>query len=144
MYYPAFPFIYTGDGTWFFSMKPIGALNPARLKKFQERYSRFSDPIIPRFHYGSHYSSPGTVCIFRSCMLYSVFCLFVVPFVWAKMYLWSNSKISTGSSLHFNGNPSCGWLVWPLLLLLFLSVSWFQWWCVGIDLYCRYYTILPG
>ncbi|KAK1618689.1 hypothetical protein QYE76_024206 [Lolium multiflorum] len=41
--------------------KPIGALNPARLMKFQEHYSSFSDPIIPRFHYGSHYSSPSTV-----------------------------------------------------------------------------------
>ncbi|VAH50628.1 unnamed protein product [Triticum turgidum subsp. durum] len=41
--------------------KPVGALNPERLKKFQERYSTFEDPIIPKFHYGSHYSSAGTV-----------------------------------------------------------------------------------
>ncbi|KAF0930881.1 hypothetical protein E2562_036387 [Oryza meyeriana var. granulata] len=41
--------------------KPIGALNPTRLKKFQEHYSSFNDPIIPKFHYSSHYSSPGTV-----------------------------------------------------------------------------------
>ncbi|OAY49278.1 BEACH domain-containing protein C2 isoform X3 [Manihot esculenta] len=41
--------------------KPIGALNPDRLKKFQERYSSFDDPVIPKFHYGSHYSSAGTV-----------------------------------------------------------------------------------
>lgn len=41
--------------------KPVGALNPDRLKKFQERYSTFEDPIIPKFHYGSHYSSAGTV-----------------------------------------------------------------------------------
>lgn len=41
--------------------KPIGALNSDRLKKFQERYSSFDDPIIPKFHYGSHYSSAGTV-----------------------------------------------------------------------------------
>ncbi|XP_039138375.1 LOW QUALITY PROTEIN: BEACH domain-containing protein C2-like [Dioscorea cayenensis subsp. rotundata] len=41
--------------------KPIGALNPERLSKFQERYSSFDDPIIPKFHYGSHYSSAGTV-----------------------------------------------------------------------------------
>nr|XP_048321218.1 BEACH domain-containing protein C2 [Ziziphus jujuba var. spinosa] len=41
--------------------KPVGALNPDRLKKFQERYSSFEDPIIPKFHYGSHYSSAGTV-----------------------------------------------------------------------------------
>lgn len=41
--------------------KPVGALNPERLKKFQERYSSFDDPVIPKFHYGSHYSSAGTV-----------------------------------------------------------------------------------
>ncbi|XP_024012912.1 BEACH domain-containing protein C1 [Eutrema salsugineum] len=41
--------------------KPIGALNPERLKKFQEKYSNFEDPIIPKFHYGSHYSSVGAV-----------------------------------------------------------------------------------
>ncbi|XP_061961570.1 BEACH domain-containing protein C2 [Populus nigra] len=41
--------------------KPLGGLNPDRLKKFQERYSSFDDPVIPKFHYGSHYSSAGTV-----------------------------------------------------------------------------------
>ncbi|KAK1364471.1 BEACH domain-containing protein C2 [Heracleum sosnowskyi] len=41
--------------------KPVGALSPDRLKKFQERYSSFDDPVIPKFHYGSHYSSAGTV-----------------------------------------------------------------------------------
>ncbi|KAJ6722799.1 BEIGE/BEACH-RELATED [Salix koriyanagi] len=41
--------------------KPVGALNPDQLKKFQERYSSFDDPVIPKFHYGSHYSSAGTV-----------------------------------------------------------------------------------
>lgn len=45
----------------FYIMQPIGALNPDRLKKFQERYSSFDDPVIPKFHYGSHYSSAGTV-----------------------------------------------------------------------------------
>jgi hypothetical protein len=42
-------------------VKPIGALNPARLEKFVERYESFDDPVIPKFHYGSHYSSAGTV-----------------------------------------------------------------------------------
>lgn len=46
---------------FFYMMQPIGALNPDRLKKFQERYSSFDDPVIPKFHYGSHYSSAGTV-----------------------------------------------------------------------------------
>ncbi|GMH17239.1 hypothetical protein Nepgr_019080 [Nepenthes gracilis] len=41
--------------------KPVGALNPQRLEKFQERYSSFDDPVIPKFHYGSHYSSAGAV-----------------------------------------------------------------------------------
>ncbi|KAI3444662.1 hypothetical protein Pfo_001327 [Paulownia fortunei] len=41
--------------------KPIGALNAERLQKFQERYSSFDDPVIPKFHYGSHYSTAGTV-----------------------------------------------------------------------------------
>ncbi|XP_022897622.1 BEACH domain-containing protein C2-like [Olea europaea var. sylvestris] len=42
-------------------LQPIGALNADRLKKFQERYSSFDDPVIPKFHYGSHYSTAGTV-----------------------------------------------------------------------------------
>lgn len=41
--------------------KPVGALNVDRLKKFQERYYSFNDTVIPKFHYGSHYSSAGTV-----------------------------------------------------------------------------------
>ncbi|RDX91196.1 BEACH domain-containing protein C2, partial [Mucuna pruriens] len=41
--------------------KPVGALNPERLNRFQERYASFDDPVIPKFHYGSHYSSAGTV-----------------------------------------------------------------------------------
>jgi Beige/BEACH domain len=45
-------------------MQPVGALNPGRLKKFQERYASFDDPVIPKFHYGSHYSSAGTVIIY--------------------------------------------------------------------------------
>lgn len=42
-------------------LQPIGALNPTRLEKFLERYDNFDDPVIPKFHYGSHYSSAGTV-----------------------------------------------------------------------------------
>ncbi|PWA68195.1 BEACH domain-containing protein [Artemisia annua] len=41
--------------------KPIGALNDDRLKKFQEKYSSHNDPIIPKYHYDSHYSTAGTV-----------------------------------------------------------------------------------
>ncbi|KAL6495424.1 BEACH domain-containing protein C2 [Orobanche gracilis] len=41
--------------------KPIGALNAERLQKFQERYCSLEDPAIPKFLYGSHYSTAGTV-----------------------------------------------------------------------------------
>ncbi|CAM0903433.1 unnamed protein product [Alopecurus aequalis] len=69
--YPVFPWIIADyqskvlnlddPSTYRDLSKPIGALNQERLKKFQERYSTFEDPIIPKFHYGSHYSSAGTV-----------------------------------------------------------------------------------
>ena len=42
--------------------KPIGALgDPKRSQQFVERYEAFEDPVTPKFHYGSHYSSAGTV-----------------------------------------------------------------------------------
>ncbi|CAL1370261.1 unnamed protein product [Linum trigynum] len=69
--YPVFPWIlsdYTSNSldlsnpsSYRDLSKPVGALNLDRLKKFQERYSSFDDPVIPKFHYGSHYSSAGTV-----------------------------------------------------------------------------------
>ena len=40
---------------------PVGALSPGRAARFRERYASFDDPVIPKFHYGSHYSSAG-VC----------------------------------------------------------------------------------
>lgn len=39
--------------------KPVGALNPERLEMILERYRTFDDPDIPKFHYGSHYSTAG-------------------------------------------------------------------------------------
>jgi hypothetical protein len=45
--------------------KPVGALNPSRLKQFVERYEGFESPDIPKFHYGSHYSSAGTVIFYN-------------------------------------------------------------------------------
>ncbi|KAH0882382.1 hypothetical protein HID58_058478 [Brassica napus] len=69
--YPVFPWIISDNSSESLDLsnpstfrdlsKPIGALNPERLKKFQERYSSFEDPVIPKFHYGSHYSSAGAV-----------------------------------------------------------------------------------
>jgi hypothetical protein len=41
--------------------KPMGALNEDRLKEFKERYNTFYDDTIPKFMYGSHYSSAGVV-----------------------------------------------------------------------------------
>lgn len=45
-----------------FVMQPVGALSPTRLEKILQRFENFDDPLIPKFHYGSHYSSAGTVC----------------------------------------------------------------------------------
>ncbi|XP_012851565.1 PREDICTED: protein FAN-like [Erythranthe guttata] len=59
--------------------KPIGALNAERLQKFQERYSSFDDPVIPKFHYGSHYSTAGTV---GSLVIYiPFFCTYHTVFI---------------------------------------------------------------
>lgn len=44
--------------------KPIGALNPSRLADFQERYECFEDPDIPKFLYGSHYSTCAGVVLY--------------------------------------------------------------------------------
>ena len=42
----------------FLSHQPVGALNPDRLDKFEERYELMSDdPTIPPFFYGTHYST---------------------------------------------------------------------------------------
>jgi hypothetical protein len=41
--------------------KPIGALNPSRLKEIKDRYCSFDDETVPKFMYGSHYSSAGVV-----------------------------------------------------------------------------------
>ncbi|CAK9237200.1 unnamed protein product [Sphagnum troendelagicum] len=44
--------------------KPVGALDTKRFKVFEERYHNFSDPDIPSFYYGSHYSSMGIVLFY--------------------------------------------------------------------------------
>ncbi|XP_071685759.1 BEACH domain-containing protein C2-like isoform X2 [Rutidosis leptorrhynchoides] len=41
--------------------KPVGSLNEDRLKKFQEKFRSCNNPIIPKYHYDSHYSTAGTV-----------------------------------------------------------------------------------
>jgi hypothetical protein len=73
--YPVFPWVlsdYTSqeidldDASVYRDLsKPVGALNPSRLKQFVERYEGFESPDIPKFHYGSHYSSAGTVIFYN-------------------------------------------------------------------------------
>ncbi|TMW63442.1 hypothetical protein Poli38472_002383 [Pythium oligandrum] len=41
--------------------RPIGALEPTRLKFFLDRYNSFEDSDIPKFLYGTHYSNIGVV-----------------------------------------------------------------------------------
>ncbi|GFH08813.1 BEACH domain-containing protein, partial [Haematococcus lacustris] len=46
--------------------KPVGALNPARLKDFKKRFrdmphDSFQEGDVPPFLYGTHYSTPGYV-----------------------------------------------------------------------------------
>jgi hypothetical protein len=44
--------------------KPMGALNDDRLGEFRHRFSTFDDPTIPKFHYGSHYSTCAGVVLY--------------------------------------------------------------------------------
>jgi len=43
--------------------KPMGAINVARMAQFVTRYESFDEELagVPKFHYGSHYSSAGVV-----------------------------------------------------------------------------------
>jgi len=44
--------------------KPVGALNPDRLRMFIDRYHSLDDPDMPKFQYGTHYSSSGSVLFY--------------------------------------------------------------------------------
>ena len=68
--YPVFPWVlrdYTSpsidlrdDRVYRDLSKPVGALSEERLQQVVERYeSMEEDGDLPRFHYGSHYSSAG-------------------------------------------------------------------------------------
>ncbi|KNA15279.1 hypothetical protein SOVF_099670 isoform A [Spinacia oleracea] len=69
--YPVFPWVladytsetldYNKSSTFRDLSKPVGALDPKRFEVFEDRYQSFSDPDIPSFYYGSHYSSMGIV-----------------------------------------------------------------------------------
>jgi len=70
--YPVFPWVLadytsktldlTKDSTFRRLDRPVGALNASRLDEFLDRYNGFDDnDTVPRFMYGSHYSSAGVV-----------------------------------------------------------------------------------
>ncbi|KZV43357.1 BEACH domain-containing protein lvsC-like, partial [Dorcoceras hygrometricum] len=72
--YPVFPWIiadyvseildFKKSATFRDLSKPVGALDPKRFEVFEDRYCNFSDPDIPSFYYGSHYSSMGIVLFY--------------------------------------------------------------------------------
>ena len=43
--------------------KPMGSLSEHRLEQYLERYESFDDPAIPKFMYGSHYSTAAGVVL---------------------------------------------------------------------------------
>lgn len=70
--YPVFPWVLadylsqevdlTSPSTFRDLSRPLGALTSERLKEFRMRYETFDDDVIPKFMYGSHYSTAvGTV-----------------------------------------------------------------------------------
>ncbi|RMX70097.1 hypothetical protein DD238_000271 [Peronospora effusa] len=69
--YPVFPWVISDyesttldlgrRGTYRDLTKPMGALEPTRLKFSVDRYNSFEDPDIPKFMYGTHYSNIGAV-----------------------------------------------------------------------------------
>lgn len=74
--YPVFPWVladYTSEeipdlndrNSYRDLSKPVGALNPDRLKEFLDRFNTFADPsgAIPPFMYGSHYSTSAGVVL---------------------------------------------------------------------------------
>eukprot|EP00004_Rigifila_ramosa_P008171 TRINITY_DN1935_c0_g1_i6.p1 TRINITY_DN1935_c0_g1~~TRINITY_DN1935_c0_g1_i6.p1 ORF type:complete len:1836 (-),score=377.69 TRINITY_DN1935_c0_g1_i6:25-5445(-) len=44
--------------------KPMGAQTQKRMEVFLERYESWDDPAVPKFHYGTHYSSAAIVLFF--------------------------------------------------------------------------------
>ena len=65
--YPVFPWILTNyesetidindQSNYRDLSKPIGALNPQRESSFKDRYDSWEDSKVPKFHYGTHYST---------------------------------------------------------------------------------------
>ncbi|XVF71885.1 hypothetical protein PTKIN_Ptkin12aG0075700 [Pterospermum kingtungense] len=44
--------------------KPMGCQTPEGEEEFKKRYESWDDPEVPKFHYGSHYSSAGIVLFY--------------------------------------------------------------------------------
>uniref|UniRef100_A0A8D0D3D7 Neurobeachin n=1 Tax=Sander lucioperca TaxID=283035 RepID=A0A8D0D3D7_SANLU len=65
--YPVFPWVITNYDSEELDLtlpsnfrdlsKPIGALNPKRAAFFSDRYESWDDDQVPKFHYGTHYST---------------------------------------------------------------------------------------
>uniref|UniRef100_A0A8C6V8E2 LPS-responsive vesicle trafficking, beach and anchor containing n=1 Tax=Neogobius melanostomus TaxID=47308 RepID=A0A8C6V8E2_9GOBI len=65
--YPVFPWVITNYESEALDLtlpsnfrdlsKPIGALNPKRAAFFSDRYESWEDEQVPKFHYGTHYST---------------------------------------------------------------------------------------
>ncbi|KAG0476321.1 hypothetical protein HPP92_013162 [Vanilla planifolia] len=72
--YPVFPWVladyssekldFNKSSTFRDLSKPVGALDSKRFEVFEDRFLNFSDPDIPSFYYGSHYSSMGIVLFY--------------------------------------------------------------------------------
>ncbi|XP_071359650.1 lipopolysaccharide-responsive and beige-like anchor protein isoform X3 [Trachinotus anak] len=65
--YPVFPWVITNYDSEELDLtlpsnfrdlsKPVGALNPKRAAFFSDRYESWEDDQVPKFHYGTHYST---------------------------------------------------------------------------------------
>ncbi|KAI3886193.1 hypothetical protein MKX03_010713 [Papaver bracteatum] len=72
--YPVFPWVLadyesetldlTDQNTFRKLDKPMGCQTAAGEEEFKKRYQSWDDPEIPKFHYGSHYSSAGIVVFY--------------------------------------------------------------------------------
>ncbi|GMH25785.1 hypothetical protein Nepgr_027628 [Nepenthes gracilis] len=72
--YPVFPWILadyesenlnlSNPDTFRKLSKPMGCQTPEGEEEFRKRYESWDDPEVPKFHYGSHYSSAGIVLFY--------------------------------------------------------------------------------
>nr|KYP48622.1 WD repeat and FYVE domain-containing protein 3 [Cajanus cajan] len=72
--YPVFPWVladyesenldFSNPKTFRRLDKPMGCQTPEGEDEFKKRYESWDDPEVPKFHYGSHYSSAGIVLFY--------------------------------------------------------------------------------